>query len=391
MRVAIIADWLVAYAGGERVIEQMLKVYPDADLFTTVDFFPEEHRPALANKKAKTSFIQKLPFAKTQYRNYLPLMPFAVEQFDLSSYDLIISNSSSVAKGVITGPEQLHICYCLSPMRYAWDLQHQYLSESGLTKGFKSFLARYILYRMRQWDARTASNVDAFVGISHFIKRRIDKVYRRDADVIYPPVDTDSFLLETEKDDFYLTASRMVPYKKMALIVEAFTKMPDKKLIVIGDGPDFKRIEKMAGKNVTLLGYQSFEVLRNHLQKARAFLFASLEDFGIAPIEAQACGTPVIAYGKGGASETILGQKSGCPTGVLFYEQSTESIINAVADFEEKEGSFSPEACRQNALRFSNDNFIRNFTNFVEEQMEIHKSKEFQNIEKKEPALQTIS
>lgn len=391
MRVAIVADWLVAYAGGERVIEQMLKVYPQADLFSMVDFFPEEYRSALANKKAKTSFIQKLPFAKTQYRNYLPLMPFAIEQLDLSSYDLVISNSSSVAKGVITGPEQLHLCYCLSPMRYAWDLQHQYLSESGLTKGLKSWLARYILYKMRQWDARTANNVDAFVGISHFIKRRIQKVYRREADVIYPPVDTESFQLETEKEDFYLTASRMVPYKKMALIVEAFTKMPEKRLIVIGDGPDFKRIEKMAGKNVKLLGYQSFDVLRNHLQKARAFLFASLEDFGIAPIEAQACGTPVIAYGKGGASETIRGQDSNCPTGEFFYEQTTEAIINAVANFEEKEESFSPEACRQNALRFSNDNFIRNFTYWVEDEMEKHKAKDFQNLEKNEPAFQTIS
>jgi len=374
MRVAIVADWLVAYAGGERVLEQMLKIYPDADLFSLVDFFPEEHRKVLLNKKATTSFIQKLPFARKKYRHYLPLMPLAIEQFDLSSYDLVISNSSSMAKGVITGPNQLHLCYCLSPMRYAWDLQHQYLNEMGLTKGVKGAFAKFVLHKVRQWDLRTAPGVDAFVGISHFIRRRIWKVYRREADVIYPPVDVDSFTLRESKEDFYFTASRFVPYKKMGMIVEAFSQMPNKRLIVVGDGPEFKKVQKIATPNVTLMGFQPFHVLKDHLQRARAFIFAPLEDFGIAPLEAQACGTPVIAYGQGGALETVRGLDTEVPTGLFFPEQTPHDIVSAVEKFEDVEGDFSPKACRKNAQRFSNECFIENFSKFIDKQLVQHRS-----------------
>ncbi|SCA63525.1 hypothetical protein SCG7109_AR_00030 [Chlamydiales bacterium SCGC AG-110-M15] len=369
MRVAIIADWLVSYAGGERVIEELLKLYPDADLFSTVDFFPEEHRHILLNKKAQTTFIQNLPFAKSKYRNYLPLMPFAVEQLDLSSYDLVISSSSAVAKGVITGPEQVHICYCHSPIRYAWDLQHQYLQESGLDKGLKGWLARRLLYKIRLWDVRTSNGVDHFVSNSQFISKRIWKVYRRESTVIYPPVDINRFSLRSDKEDFYVTASRMVPYKKINIIVEAFSAMPDRKLIVVGSGPDFDKIKEIAGDNVELLGYQDSDVLCDLLQRAKAFIFAAMEDFGIAPVEAQACGTPVIAYGKGGACESIRGLDHDEPTGLFFHKQSPEAIVEAIKVFESNLELFSPQNCRDNASRFSQERFRESFLNFANKEM----------------------
>lgn len=296
MKVAVIHDWLVTYGGAERVLAQLLQLWPEADVYSIVDFFPENQRHLLLNKPVNTSFIQKMPLAKKHYRHYLPLMPLAVEQFDLSAYDVVISSSHAVAKGVLTGPDQLHICYCYTPMRYAWDLQHQYLQQSGLQRGIKSMLTRYMLHKMRLWDMRTANGVDEFIAISHYISRRIHKVYRRESTVIYPNVDTESFIpIEVKnKDDFYLTASRMVPYKKIDLIVEAFNGMPDKQLVVIGDGPDMEKIRRIAQKNTLLLGYQEQDVLLSYMQRARAFVFASEEDFGIVPVEAQACGTGFI-------------------------------------------------------------------------------------------------
>lgn len=366
MKIAIIHDWLVTYAGAERVLEQMLNVYPDADLFSLVDFLPADKRAFIQNKPVQTSFIQNLPRADKKYRQYLPFMPLAIEQHDVSSYDIIVSSSHAVAKGVLTGPDQLHICMCYSPIRYAWDLQHQYLKESVLTKGLKSCIAKIILHYIRIWDYRTSTGVDKFIGISDFIVRRIKKVYGREATVIYPPVDVNEFTLSESKEDFYLTASRMVPYKRIDLIVEAFSAMPHRKLIVIGDGPDFDKIKDKAGKNVILLGYQSFDILKDHLQRARAFVFAAEEDFGIAPLEAQACGTPVIAYKKGGAIETIRGLNAAEPTGVFFDEQSVESIQEAVTVFENHYSSITSEACRKNALRFSPERFCREFKELVD-------------------------
>jgi glycosyltransferase involved in cell wall biosynthesis len=351
MKIAIIHDWFTVYAGAEKTLEQILKLYPQADIFTIVDFLPQKDRKFLAVHKITTSFIQNLPFARTKYRSYLPLMPLAVEQFDLSSYGLVISSSHAVAKGVITGPDQHHVCLCYSPIRYAWDLQHQYLRESGLDKGLKGWIAKYLLHRIRLWDLRTANGVDEFIAISNFIARRIWKVYRRESFVIYPPVNVEAFELHEMKEDFYLTASRMVPYKKIDLIVEAFSAMPDKKLIVIGDGPDFEKIKAKAGPNVTLMGYQPFDVLRDHMQRARAFVFAAEEDFGIAPVEAQACGTPVIAFGKGGALETVADRVSG----LFFDTQSVESLCKAVERFETMH--WDPEIISNNALRFENKRF----------------------------------
>ncbi|WP_302014334.1 glycosyltransferase family 4 protein [Acidaminococcus intestini] len=367
MKVAIVCDWLVTYAGAERVIEQMLKVYPEADLFAVVDFLPEGSRDFLMNKSVTTTFIQNLPKAKKYYRAYLPLMPIAIEQLDLSSYDLVISSSHCVAKGILTGPDQIHISYVHSPVRYAWDLQHQYLRESGLTHGLKSKIARAILHYIRIWDTRTSNGVDYFISNSRFIAKRIWKCYRREATVVYPPVNIDIFQYCEEKEDYYVTASRMVPYKKMDLIVEAFTQMPDKKLVVIGDGPDFEKIKKKAGTNVTLLGFAPDNVMRDYMQHAKAFVFAAEEDFGITPVEAQACGTPVIAYGKGGSLETVRGlgvQEK--PTGVFFEKQTVESLKSAVTRFEYERSAISCRNCRYNAERFGEAIFRQTFKKYVD-------------------------
>jgi glycosyltransferase involved in cell wall biosynthesis len=252
-------------------------------------------------------------------------------------------------------------------MRYAWDLHHQYLRESGLDKGLRGWAARWMLHRIRLWDHRTSHGVDEFIANSQYIARRIQKVYRRKATVIYPPVDVDKFTFCDRKDDYYVTASRLVPYKRIDLVVEAFSRMPDRKLVVVGDGPDMAKVKAMAKGNVVLLGYQEFESLRDLLQKARAFVFAAEEDFGIAPLEAQACGTAVIAYGKGGCLETIRGEHCEPPTGVLFPEQTVDSLIEGVRKFEEVSHRIKPIACRQNALRFSPARFRMEFRSFVEE------------------------
>lgn len=370
IKVAIVHDWLVTYAGAERVLEEVINCFPEADLFAIVDFVPQNERGFLKDKPVKTSFIQKLPLAKKKYRAYLPFMPLAVEQFDLSGYDIVISSSHAVAKGVITGPDQLHISYVHSPMRYAWDLQHQYLKETGLDRGLKGWLAKRELHKLRMWDLRTANGVDHFLANSRFIARRIWKVYRREATVIYPPVDIDSFTLCEQKEDFFLTASRMVPYKKIDLIAEAFSLMPDKRLYIIGDGPDFDKVKSKSGANVELLGYQPFEVLRDYMQRAKAFVFAAEEDFGIVPVEAQACGTPVIAYGKGGALETVTEGE----TGLFFDAQTTSSIIEAIKRFEDMKDSFIPAKIREKSLRFSKDRFQREFMSFVDDAWKKFKS-----------------
>lgn len=369
MKVAIVHEWLVNIAGSEKVVAEWLKIWPDADLFAVVDFLSERERATLGGKHATTTFIQRLPQAKKRYQAYLPLMPIAIEQLDVGGYDLILSSSHAVAKGVLTGPDQIHISYVHSPMRYAWDFQHQYLREAKLTTGIKSMAARSILHYLRMWDQRTSAGVDFFVGNSGFICRRIMKAYNRKADVIYPPVDTDAFAFAPSKEDFYLTASRMVPYKKIPLIVEAFAGMPDKKLVVIGDGPEFEKARQVAGPNAQLMGYQPFDVLLSHMQRAKAFVFAAEEDFGITPVEAQACGTPVIAYGKGGALETVVADGTDAATGVFYEAQTVEAIQQAVRGFEADRRSYLADACRANAERFSAARFRAEFSAYVERRM----------------------
>lgn len=366
MKTAVIHDWLVTYAGAERVLEQILACYPESDLFSLVDFLPAGQRGFILDKPVTTSFLQRLPFARNAFRKYFALMPLAVEQFDLSAYDMVISSSYAVAKGVLTSPDQLHICFCHSAMRYAWDLQHQYLQESALDKGFSGWLTRWLLHRARLWDCRTSNGVDEFIANSHFVARRIRKVYRRKASVIYPPVDIMSFKQVSQKDDFYLTVSRIVPYKRIRVIVEAFNRMPDKKLVVIGDGPNFKSTKAIAGNNVIMLGYQDSGIVREYMQRARGFVFAAEEDFGICVAEAQACGTPVIAFGKGGVLEIVRDLCAPEPTGLFFNEQTPEAIIQSIELFEKERTRFDPGACRRNVARFSSERFSREFREFCE-------------------------
>jgi glycosyltransferase involved in cell wall biosynthesis len=348
-------------------LQNIIECFPDADLFSLVDFM--EDRACIKGKPVRTSFIQRLPFARKRYRAYLPLMPIAIEQLDLSAYDLVISSSHAVAKGVLTGPNQLHISYVHSPIRYAWDLQHQYLRESRLTAGLKSAMARVLLHYIRGWDSRSANGVDHLLANSKFIARRIRKAYQRDATVIYPPVDLSHMPIREGKENFYVTASRMVPYKRIDLIVKAFSQTPERRLVVIGDGPDMKKIKAVAGDNVTILGHQPFDVLVDHLQRARAFVFAAEEDFGISVVEAQACGTPVVAFGRGGALESVLGLPRERPTGVFFKEQTAESLMEAVDRFEKYSGLFDARQCRKNAERFSSERFKTALTSFIEDRL----------------------
>lgn len=365
MKIALVHDWLITLGGAEKAFEAIYELYP-SHIYTLLKDEDNLKNSVFEKAVIETSFIQKLPKAKKLYRNYLPLFPLAIEQFDLSGYDVVISSSHAVAKGVLTNPNQLHICYCYTPMRYAWDLYHDYLKESGLDKSLKGLIARYILHKIRLWDVVSTNRVDYFVAISNYIAKRIKKVYSKDATVIYPPVDVDKFEVYTKKENFYITASRFVPYKKIDLIVEVFSKMPEKKLVVIGDGPDFAKVKEKASKNVELLGYQPFEVLKDYMKKAKAFVFAAEEDFGIAPVEAQACGTPVVAYGKGGISETVIDGK----TGIFFKSQSAEDIIEAIKRFENIENSFDAFTIRKNAERFSKDRFKREFKEFVDSKID---------------------
>ena len=275
-------------------------------------------------------------------------MPLAIEQFDLSEYDLIISSSFAVAKGVITGPDQLHVSYVHSPIRYAWDLQYEYLKTSGLNRGLKGWIAKWQLHKIRLWDYRTANGVDAWIANSSFIARRIWKIYRREASIIYPPVDVTNYLPSESRKEHYFTLSRLVPYKRIDLIVEAFGQMPDKELVVIGDGPEAHKIRALCPKNVELLGYQSAETVQEYMKTAKAFIFAAQEDFGIVPVEAQACGVPVIAYGKGGVLDTV---KDG-ETGLLFYEQTVPGLVDAVKHFEDIKEQFNVENSSKSCRKF---------------------------------------
>lgn len=365
-KIALVHDWFITYAGAERVIEQILQVFPHADLFALMDFMPAPDRNFLQGKPVRTSFLQTFPFLnKKNYRNFLPFMPLAIEQLDLSAYDIVLTNCHAVSKGVITGPEQLHISYIHSPMRYAWDMQNDYLAVSGI-RSIKALLARSILHYIRIWDSTAANRPDVLYGNSGFICRRIEKTYRRKAEILYPPVNTEAFALRVEKEDFYLAASRLVPYKRIDLIAEAFAGLPDKKLVVIGDGPEARKLQSLNLPNVKWLGFQPNEVLRDYMQRARAFIFAAREDFGIIPLEAQACGTPVIAFGQGGVCETVAGLEREHPTGVFFPEQTVESLQAAILQFERNPSLFSPSACRANAERFSNERFRREICEILE-------------------------
>lgn len=367
MKVAIVQEWLVTVGGSDKVVKAILDVFPDADIYTLVAKKEVCDELGIPWEKVHTSFIQKMPLGTKKHRAYLPLFPFAIEQFDLRGYDVVISSSHCVAKGILTKADQLHICYCHSPIRYCWDMYNEYLEESHLDKGFKSWLVRLMLHPIRQFDAIAGSRVDYYISNSDYVGQRIRKTYRRKATTIHPNIDISNFELCNDKQEYYLASSRLVAYKKIDTIIEAFNQMPDKKLVVIGGGPNLDAYRKLAKNNVTVMGYQPFDVLKDKMQHAKAFVFAADEDFGMIPIEAQSCGTPVIAYGHGGSLETVNGGK----TGLFFNEQTPEAIVEAVNKFEAMGSQpFAPADCRQWAEGFSEERFKREIQEFVEEKYE---------------------
>jgi glycosyltransferase involved in cell wall biosynthesis len=377
LRVAILHYWLLGYTGGERVVSAMLEMFPQADLFALVA--DKETSARFAPHQVTTSFLERVPGSHRFHRHMLPLCPFALEQFDLRGYDLVISSESGPAKGVVTSASTLHINYCHSPMRYIWDLYHEYTNGNdmnGLTRLIFAGVAHY----MRIWDLASASRVDSFVANSNNIAARIRKHYRRDATVIYPPVDVGSGYVADSIGDYYLTVSRLVDYKRVDLAVEACTRLR-RPLRVVGTGPRFKRLKEKAGACVTFLGELGDAQLREQYAQCRALLFPGEEDFGIVPVEAHSFGRPVIAYGRGGALETVAGfypgedVNPGETTGLFFAEQSADSLMEAIQEFEAVESKFSPALIQAQAERFDVSHFKAQFGNFIEEK--VHQFRDF--------------
>jgi glycosyltransferase involved in cell wall biosynthesis len=361
MKIALVHDWLVSTTGGgERVLEEIYAMFP-APIYTLVLNRKAWRGTSFENATIHRSFIDRWIGNSRNFRVCLPLFPMAVERFDLSAYDLILSSSHCVAKGVRRSPSQLHICYCHTPMRYVWDLAEEYFQEAGIRRGIRKELAYYFLRRLRKWDVKSAQNVDYFIANSRFVADRIHRIYGREAVVVYPPVRTDYFYPKGPKQNFYITASRLVAYKKTHLIIEAFNQMPHRKLVVVGDGPEMKRLQRIARQNIELVGWQPDNVLCCLLQQARAFIFAAVEDFGISLVEAMACATPVIAYRKGGAVETVADKM----TGLFFEEQTAAAIEDAIHRFE-MAGEWDSQAIRARALQFSAEQFRKEYYSFID-------------------------
>jgi len=366
-KIACVHEWLVEWGGSEDVTRLMLDCYPRAELFATIDFLSKSDRSRLGNRPIRTTFLQRAPGVRSQFWRYLPVTGLAVEGHDLGAADIVMSSSHAFAKGVITRGDQLHVSYVHSPMRYAWDLHHQYLRDYKLDRGAKGLLARYLFHRLRIWDRQTANNVDLFLANSQHVQQRIWRTYRRSSLVIYPPVRTDQFSVQTAKEDHYVTVSRLVSYKRIGIMLDAFRSMPTRKLIVIGDGPEMPALKANCPPNVTLMGWQSDEAVGQHLRAAKAFVFAAHEDFGISPLEAQACGTPVIAYGAGGSLETVRDLRLAArPTGLLFAQQTAACLAEAVNSFENAGAVFDPAACREWAEQFGEARFKSQLTDCVD-------------------------
>ena len=361
MNVALIHYWLLTMRGGEKVLEQIAQLFPDADIFTHIS---DKHLTDefFLGHDIHNSFISKLPLAKKYYQLYLPFMPLALEQLNLSKYDLIISSESGPAKGVLVRPDAMHICYCHSPMRYAWDMYLDYQGGSGFAK---KVLMALLFHKLRIWDYASSARVDYFIANSAFVASRIEKFYRRDSEVIYPPVAVDDFLLSNDSpQDFYLLLGQLVSYKRADLAVKAFTEM-GKRLIVVGEGPDRLRLEKIAGPSISFLGKQSFLKIRQLYAQCRALIFPGVEDFGIVPVEAMASGRPVIAMARGGALETVIDGK----TGLFFKNQSVENLKAAVLEFEQGENYFDPNIIRRHAENFSEKIFKKKLTQFINKKL----------------------
>ena len=376
LKYALVHEWLTpkATGGSELVVREILN-HIDAELYALIDFESTNPESYLFRRQIGTTFLQHFPQARNGVQKYLPLLPLAIEQLDLREYDVILSSSHTVAKGVLTGPGQLHICYCHTPMRFAWDLTFDYLRSSQMGRGPQGLLTRYLLHRMRQWDVLTANRVDYFIANSQNTARRIWRCYRRPATVIYPPVNIERFPFVTSKQDFYLTVSRLVSYKQVSLIIRAFNQLK-RSLVVIGTGPELKKLRKLARPNVQVLGAHPDDMVEKYMAQAKAFIYAACEDFGIALVEAQACGTPVIAYGAGGALETVrdIRQHPDTGTGLFFAQQTEAALVEAVEKFEAYQGVFNPEYTRTHAAQFAPEMFKNRYLAFLESSwQEFHK------------------
>lgn len=368
LKYALVHEWLtpLATGGSELVVEEILK-HVDADVYALIDFESTNPESYLFGREIGTTFLQHFPLAGKGVQKYLPFLPIAIEQLDLRQYDIILSSSHAVAKGILSSPGQLHVCYCHTPMRYAWDMTFDYLHSSKAGRGIPGVLTRYLLHRLRQWEVISANRVDYFIANSQHTARRIWRCYRRPAEVIYPPVDIARFSLMPQKQDFYVTVCRLVSYKNVSAIVQAFNQLGHN-LIVIGTGPELDMIRQIAKPNVQILGWQPAEVVEKYIAEAKAFVYAACEDFGIALVEAQACGTPVIAYAAGGAMETVLDirQHPETGTGLFFSSQTPAALVAAVEEFEQLQSKFQPEIARLHATEFAPEVFRERYLAFVE-------------------------
>lgn len=356
MKVAIVHDWLTNYGGAERVLQAICSLFPDAPIYTVV-YDKKKMEKYFKGKTIYTSYIQKIPFGIKKYTTYLPLLPGAVERWDLTEYDLIISSSTCCAKGVLTRADAVHICYCATPMRYAWDFYFKYMENSGK---IKKMLIHLFMKNIRIWDVISANRVDKFVANSKNVANRIRKHYRRDSHVIYPFADTEFYTPGGEDKDYFLVVSRLVEYKRVDIAVKAFSEL-NLPLVVVGEGRELENLKKIAGSSIKFAGWCTNEEIRDYYRGCRAFIFPGEEDFGITPVEAQCCGRPVIAYGKGGALETVKNNE----TGIFFDEQSTDSLKAAVKQFETM--TFDKTVIRENAMNFSKEKFLADLESFVKE------------------------
>jgi len=375
MEVALVHDWLTGMRGGEKCLEVFCELFPEANLYTLL-YKKGSVSEIISRMKIETSFIQKLPFALNHYQKYLPLFPTAIEQFDLTEYDLVISSSHCVAKGVITRPETCHICYCYTPMRYAWEMYYIYFNKNNISPLVRWSIPFFMNY-LRTWDEKSSDRVDYFVAISENVRRRIKKHYRRDAEVIYPPADIDYFNLSNNAGDFYLVVSALVPYKRVDLAILAFNEL-NLQLLIIGEGAEKSRLKKLAGGSIKFLDWQNPSELKKYYSGCKALIFPGEEDFGIVPVEAQACGKPVIAFGKGGVTESVKGvypdqEITADHTGIFFYPQTKEALMDAVRRFDST--PFDPERIRSNAIRFDRKIFKTKIREFIERKFAEHQNK----------------
>lgn len=369
MKIALVSDWLTQNAGAEKVVSAINSIYPDIDNYALIDLLSSTDRNEILNGKfATTTFLNEIPFLKHKFRNLFSIFPYLIEQFDLRQYDLVLSSSHCVAKGALTSSEQYHICYIHTPVRYAWDMYQDYIQQYKLNP-LKEYMAKYFLYKLRQWDILSTQRVDHFITNSNFVANRVKKIYNRESSVIYPPVNTDHFKLSTSDQGYYIAVGRLVKYKRFDIIVDAFAKNK-KQLVIIGDGEEMGALKKIASSNIEFLSRVDLDTLVSMIQGAKALIFAAKEDFGITPVEAMSCGKPVIYYACGGVCESV---RQGID-GIGFIEQNSKSLNEAIDVFEKKQDSFDPKRIRERALEFDTKVFKQKIKKEIQNKYDIWKA-----------------